>query len=70
MQSTIPIIKEIEYPQSVSIEDYFSDHKQGEIDLAPYLWGEAFEALKQIHGTLTWPNGVDIAPEQLYEEVG
>ena len=58
----------------------FRDGTAGEIDLAPALRGPVFELLRdpeyfqrfhidpQFH-TLVWPNGVDIAPEFLHDNV-
>jgi hypothetical protein len=57
----------------------FANGSEGEIDLAGELWGPAFEPLKDVahfrdfsiaeYGTICWPNGADLAPEFLYEEV-
>jgi hypothetical protein len=57
----------------------FEDGTQGEIDLSEELWGPVFEPLKDPsyfrrfevaeYGTLTWPNGADLAPEFLYERI-
>ena len=58
----------------------FRDGTSGEIDLAPELWGEVFEPLKDldvfrsftVHPdfcTLVWPNGADFAPEFLHDNV-
>ena len=57
----------------------FNDDTQGIVDIKTYIWGEAFEELKDLNyfrkvklnreiGTLEWPNGTDIAPESLYEQ--
>jgi len=59
----------------------FRDGTSGEIDLAPALQGPVFEPLLHDLGyfqrfsidpafhTLVWPNGVDIAPEYLHDNV-
>ncbi|MCF8039891.1 MAG: DUF2442 domain-containing protein [Desulfohalobiaceae bacterium] len=52
----------------------------GDVDLSQELYGEMFEPLKNretfakvtVHPefhTLCWPNGADIAPEFLYENI-
>ena len=56
------------------------DGRSGEVDLGPVIWGPVFEPLKDIEyfkgftldpmfHTLTWPNGADIAPEFLHDNV-
>lgn len=56
----------------------FADGLVGTVDLADDLWGAAFEPLKdpayfrQVRvdtdsKTIVWPNGLDLAPEVLYE---
>jgi len=58
----------------------FRDGTSGEVDLRPALRGPVFEPLKDIayfrqfaidpgFETLTWPNGADIAPEFLHDNV-
>ncbi len=58
----------------------FRDGTQGEIDLEPSLKGPVFEPFHdlaffkqfQIHPlfqTLVWPNGADMAPEFLHDNV-
>lgn len=55
----------------------FEDGTEGEVDLRASLRGPVFEPLKDVEffkrvrvdpelGTITWPNGADIAPETLY----
>jgi hypothetical protein len=59
----------------------FEDGTEGEVDLRSSLRGPVFEPLHDIDyfklvrvdpelGTITWPNGADIAPETLYSRVG
>ncbi len=63
------------------ISDYqiwlsFDDGSKGQVNLETYLTGSMFEPLKEISlfsqvrfdkelGTITWPNGADLAPEFL-----
>jgi len=56
----------------------FEDGSKREVDFEPHLWGEVFEPLKNKEyfrkfrirfGTITWPNGADIAPETLHSGV-
>jgi hypothetical protein len=55
----------------------FNDGVEQTIDFARWLEGPVFEPLKDVKffqrfflegGTVTWPNGADIAPETLYEQ--
>ena len=73
-------IKDIQYKKEFTYIVSFDDGIRGEIDFRPLLWGEAFEELLDINAfkqafidditkTITWPNGVDIAPETLYKMV-
>lgn len=58
----------------------FADGLTGEIDLERELWGPVFLPLKDISEfaklhvdpecwTVVWPNGADLAPEFLYDEL-
>ena len=58
----------------------FVDGLSGEIDLEGELWGPVFVPLKDLAefakvrlepdlGTIVWPNGADLAPEFLYDEL-
>ena len=57
----------------------FDDGTRGEVDLSYLLTkGPIFRSLKNIKlfgsariegGTITWPNGADLAPETLYEAI-
>jgi hypothetical protein len=56
----------------------FSDGTEREVDLYPFLWGPAFDALlkdeslfRQVRvdsdtGTISWPNGADLDPDVLH----
>ncbi len=57
----------------------FDDGTVGEVDLAGLEWRGVFESLRDPEyfarvavdaeaGTVTWPNGADMAPEPLYAE--
>ncbi len=65
-----------------AVELTFSDGARGVVDLAPRLLGRGgvFEALRdpaffarvsvdEEAGTITWPNGVDLDPDVLYEAI-
>lgn len=56
----------------------FSDGTEKHVDISQWFKGPIFKALRDPTvfekflvegGTLTWPNGVDIAPEALYDAV-
>jgi hypothetical protein len=58
----------------------FNDGLSGEVDLAHRLHGEVFEPLKDVKlfgqvrfepdmDTIVWPNGANLAPEYLHEQV-
>jgi hypothetical protein len=75
-----PRIKKIQYVNNHVFNITFEDGKHGKIDFKTFLWGEAFEKIKQkkyfkkayineITGTITWPNGVDLSPETLYKSL-
>ncbi|MFW6235036.1 MAG: DUF2442 domain-containing protein [Spirochaetota bacterium] len=76
----IPKVIEAEYVRDYVIHLCFADGTEGDVDLSQDLYGEMFEPLKDpetfarfaVHPefhTLCWPNGVDIAPEFLYEKI-
>jgi len=75
-----PKINKLQYKGEYIYRIQFSDKKEGDINFQSFLWGEAFKDLKdrelfknafidKTAGTITWPNGVDIAPETLYEQL-
>ena len=68
---------EVRYDRVVRLT--FDTDEVRDIDLTPMLWGPAFEPLKddavftQVKvdpesGTISWPNGADIAAHTLYRE--
>ena len=77
--NTIPHVIDAWHVNDYLIEVVFDDGTKGIVDLAPYpLKGGVFEPLSDINyfkkffidlNTLCWPNGADIAPERLYEQV-
>jgi hypothetical protein len=70
-------IVSVEWMEGHRLKIQFDDGLAGDLDLSAYsTYGPIFEKLKDIHffkqvslvgGTLSWPNGADIAPERLYE---
>lgn len=73
----LPTVIRAEYRGGYMLHLTFSDGVQKTIDFAPWLEGMVFEPLKDIGyfqrffvdgGTVTWPNGADIAPETLHEQ--
>ena len=75
-----PKIKKIQYKGNYIYHIQFEDNIKGNINFQPFLWGDVFEPLKEkklfrkafidkTSGTITWPNGVDIAPETIYKKI-
>jgi hypothetical protein len=72
-------VKRIQYRHGYVYHIVFDDGLSGDVDLEPMLeCGPVFAPLRDVDffrkasvegGTITWPNGADIAPETLYEEI-
>jgi len=71
-------VTHVSYLKEYQLRLEFNDGKIKDLDLRDELYGEIFEALKDIEffekvgvnpdtGTIEWPNGADFAPEFLYE---
>jgi len=72
----LPAVVHAEYGGEFKIRVVFNDGVEGMIDFTDWLTGPVFEPLKDRSyfmrffvegGTVTWPNGADIAPETLHE---
>ena len=72
-------VKKIKYRGDYTYNIKFDDDVEGDLDFSEYLSkGPVFDVLKDEKvfskatvegGTITWPNGADIAPETLYEKI-
>ena len=72
----LPIVVRAEPRTGFEIHLTFNDGLEATVDFSPWLDGPIFEPLKDPGyfrrfflegGTVTWPNGADVAPETLYE---
>jgi len=77
--SVLPYVLRAEYRGGYRIHLAFHDGREKTVDFTPWLRGPVFEPLKDIEyfqrffleaGTVSWPNGADIAPETLYDAQG
>jgi hypothetical protein len=71
----IPRVTDVEVRPPYGLHLTFDDGIVREVDLTEDLWGPVFEALKDPeffarvtvdHGTVVWPNGVDLDPLVLH----
>jgi hypothetical protein len=72
-------VTKIRYKGGYCYHIVFDDGTSGDVDFSEYLdRGPVFAPLQNLNlfkqariegGTISWPNGADIAPESLYERV-
>ena len=72
-------IKEINYKSEYVFHIVFDDGSSGDVDFSEYLSkGPIFRPLENMTffrkaviegGTISWPNGADVAPETLYKKI-
>jgi len=71
----LPSVVQAQYRGGFRIRVVFQDGVEGTLNFRPWLAGPVFEPLKDLDyfrrffvdgGTVSWPNGADIAPETLY----
>jgi hypothetical protein len=74
--NALPVVLHAEYRGEFKIRVVFNDGVEGTIDFSDWLTGPVFEPLKDPSyfarffvegGTVTWPDGADIAPETIHE---
>jgi hypothetical protein len=77
--SFLPHVVKAEYRGDYRIHLWFNDGREKTVDFTAWLRGPVFEPLRDAAyfrrffleaGTVSWPNGADIAPETLYEARG
>ncbi len=73
--SYLPQVVRARYRSGYIVSTRFDDGTEKQIDISQWFKGPVFDSLKDPKffkkffiegGTLSWPNGVDIAPEALY----
>ena len=79
MDDPYPRLVAVEPLLPASLRLRFADGVEGIVDLSGDLWGEMFEPLRdpeyfaQVRldedGAPAWPNGLDLAPDALYEDL-
>ena len=74
--SYLPSVVSAEYVSGYVVKLKFNDGTRKAVDISQWFKGPVFEPLQQVSlfqqffidaGTIAWPNGVDIAPEALYD---
>ena len=74
--SYLPQVTKAKHVSGFVVATRFDDGTEKHLDISQWFRGPVFKALKDPKffskffiegGTLAWPNGVDIAPEALYE---
>jgi hypothetical protein len=79
MMGMLPHVIDAAYRGGHRIHLVFQDGREKTVDFARWLVGPVFEPLKDTAyfqrfflegGTVSWPNGADIAPETLYTAQG
>jgi len=74
--ANLQTVNRAEYREEYLKHLVFNDGAESTVDFSAWLEGPVFEPLKDRGyfrrffiegGTVTWPNGADIAPETLYE---
>ena len=72
----LPVVVYAQYRGGFQIRLTFNDGTEGTVNFEDWLDGPVFEPLRNEDffrrffidaGTISWPNGADIAPETLYE---
>jgi hypothetical protein len=72
----LPAVVRAEYRDAYRIHLAFNDGVENVVDFEQWLVGPVFEPLRDQDyfrrfflegGTVTWPNGADVAPETLHE---
>ena len=75
MTTWLPNVIEAEYRGEYRLRLRFNDGSEKTVDFRPWLQGPVFEPHRDTAyfrrffiegGTVSWPNGADIAPETLY----
>jgi len=76
--SYLPEVTKANLVKDFVIDVCFNDGTEKYVDISQWFKGPVFKSLKNPEifakffvegGTIAWPNGVDIAPEALYEAV-